>query len=247
MTTGMQLLVDIGNTRIKWALALGDKWVRGEACAHGQDWASCFSRLWAESDQPNHIVVSNVGGGNAETELTKWCQGKWACTPLFVRAEALTCGIRNGYREPHTLGVDRWMSIIGARSVTPSAVVVVDCGTAVTVDFLDESNRFVGGVIMPGEDISRNSLSRETAGISRTSGEPLTALGVSTDECVHGGVHFSIIGGIERVINEMTRSLEYSPPVLITGGGAHRISPHLDTPVQYEPDLVLKGLAEVTS
>jgi type III pantothenate kinase len=243
----MQLLVDIGNTRVKWALAAEDKWIRGKACTHGQDWESCFTGLWADLDEPRQVAVSNVGGEDAETELAKWCKSKWACVPLFVQSEALTCGIHNGYREPLTLGVDRWMSIIGARSVTPSAVAVVDCGTAVTVDLLDESNKFVGGVIMPGDDIGRRSLNRETAGISKTTGEQITALGVSTDDCVHGGVHFSIIGGIERVIKEMTGSLGYAPIVLITGGGAQKISTHLEIAVEYEPDLVLKGLAEVTS
>jgi type III pantothenate kinase len=240
------LLVDIGNTSLKWALVTGDKWRTAVPVAHKREWSSCFEHLWDELELPGQVLVSNVAGQDAAREFRNWCALHWDTELFFVSSEPLTCGIRNGYRDPQSLGVDRWMSLIGARSVTTAALAVVDCGTAVTVDLLDATNQFVGGAIMPGDQLGRNALNQDTAGISGIERDVVKVLGLSTNECVNSGVQLSIIGGVVRAIKEMEAMVGTELLVLVTGGGAEKIIPRLDVSAQYEPDLVLKGLYEVS-
>jgi type III pantothenate kinase len=241
----MLLVIDIGNTSIKSALVVAQEWNRCETVGHGHAWRTCFERTWNKLTRPDEVAVSNVAGEEAGRELGEWCNRHWALEPYFARSEAVTLDIRNGYRDASSLGVDRWMSLIGARTVTRSAVAVVDCGTAVTVDLLNAANEFLGGIIMPGEYLGRKALGRDTSGIPQIMSGEVNPLGLSTNDCVNSGVHVSIIGGIERVIREMETVVGTSLVVLATGGGAEKIISDLEISVEYVPDLVLKGLVEV--
>ena len=151
--------------------------------------------------------------------------------------------MENEYDQPEQLGCDRWAALIGARSMTTSgALCVVDCGTAVTIDGLTQEDRFIGGVILPGIDLMQESLLTNTSDILESRAEFKQVIGKTTAECVSGGSFIGTAGAIERVLREMA-SIVGEPKMYITGGDAPQLLPLISYSLQYEPDLVLIGLA----
>ncbi len=245
----MNLLVDIGNSRIKWALADRERWHRGEpAEVIAGDPEPVFNRLWGELSAPDAIMACNVHGGGMEEAFAGWCQRNWGGHPRFLQPQAEILGIVCMYRDPGQLGCDRFAAILGARHQSPrGALAVIDCGTAVTVDVLDAQNRFRGGAIMPGIRSAQRALLRDTRGVKAVDWPIDSVLGRSTAECVGAGTLYGLAGGIARVITEAERELNTALQVFLTGGDTSRIRPLLDLrrDVTEDPDLVLRGLCAV--
>lgn len=237
------LLVDIGNSRIKWAVATPDAWRGGYAATLVPGDSAEIGRFWRRLARPERVVVSNVGGAAIEQELNAWCAAHWELLPQYLRPTEPVPGLVNLYHEPSQLGADRWAAVIGAQALVGVPAVVVDCGTAVTIDVVDEKNRFLGGLIMVGLDLARRSLLHETERILEAGDAPTTVLGRSTAECLASGVYYGLSGGIDRAIQEVHSKLESPPNVLLTGGDARRVQPFLHHTVSLEPELVLRGLA----
>jgi len=153
--------------------------------------------------------------------------------------------VRNRYRQPEQLGVDRWVALIGARGLTSSAACVVDCGTAVTVDALSAEGEFLGGAVFPGLRLLRDSLVRGTAGIPANEGDATDCLARSTADGVAAGTLFGLAGAVERLIDEYRRTLGATMRVFLTGGDAPALAARLRAAHTPVPDLVLKGLARI--
>jgi len=239
------LLVDLGNTRLKWALESPYAWLGGFVSQVNTGTVPDFERLWQDIAPPKRVMVANVRGAAAETALTAWCGKRWAVAPRFLDPAVPVTGIANGYRNPAQLGPDRWAAVIGAQAVGPVPALVVDCGTAITIDVIDQHNRYLGGAIMPGLDLARHSLRDRTEQIVDVSADCAQVLGRSTAECVSSGVLYGLVGGVDRCIEEAGNSLKTPSNLLLTGGDALRVQPLLKHPAMVEPDLVLRGLAEV--
>ena len=166
---------------------------------------------------------------------------------MFFRSTPECKGITNEYAQPEQLGCDRWAALIGARSLLDrGSLCVVDCGTAITVDALTEDDRFLGGIIFPGIGLIQESLLKGTADITHSRAEFKQVLGTTTAEAVSGGSFIGVAGAIDRVLCEMYAILD-EPKLYITGGDASLLLPLLKKSLQYEPDLVLLGLAHTLS
>jgi type III pantothenate kinase len=182
--------------------------------------------------------------------LRRWCVMHWQREPWFLRSGDGTLGIINGYVEPEKLGSDRIAALLGARSLRQGDVVVVDCGTAVTVDWLDREEHFRGGVIFPGLSLLNGVLRERTAKVSAGYTwlpVPESVLGTSTDSCIASGVHFGLAGAIDRVIAEIKQARNNEQDactVYLTGGDAERLHPFFQSQMTHEPNLVLFGLRE---
>lgn len=246
----LNLLVDSGNSRIKWMLAGDDGSVaaRGTASA---DVEAMLDKAWRRLPPPERIAVANVRGNGFEEEICRWCHANWRREAWFLRSTDTNLGIENGYREPHHLGSDRVAALIGARSLSDGAVLVVDCGTAITVDLLDADNRFRGGVIMPGPELAAQALRQRAPGIAATPAvapAPASVLGTSTAACIASGTLYGAAGAVDRVLDEMSRCTngpENGPlTVFLTGGDGERLRKLLRHAVDHRPDLVLTGLLE---
>ena len=240
----MNLLIDLGNSRLKWAQQAPGLW-RTEAAPLDKDMPSLIGRLWRDMAAPQKIVLCSVSTSERMHALERWIQARWSVTPRVVRTQAEQLGVQNRYRQPEQLGVDRWVALIGARGLTTSAACVVDCGTAVTVDALSADGEFLGGAVFPGLRLLRNSLVQGTAGIPATEGDATDCLARSTADGVAAGTLFGLAGAVERLIDEYRHSLGETTRVFLTGGDAPALSARLRAAHTPVPDLVLKGLARI--
>jgi type III pantothenate kinase len=203
-----------------------------------------LSAVWKDYETPKRVIIANVASQGTGRELEALVSGLWQCKAEFVVSEASCCGLTNGYRNPVQLGVDRWFSMIAAYHLANMATIVIDCGTAVTVDLVKDDGLFAGGVIMPGLNAALNSLQSATAvefdPDSFSDGICVTAQ--STDMAVMSGVLLGLAGAIESMITEQSSLLGKTPALYITGGDAGRIIPYLQSTPDHQPDLVLQGL-----
>lgn len=242
----MQLLVDCGNSRLKWAYAGTDGW-QSQAVLHaGASLPDVARRAFANAPQPKSIWVSCVAGEAACAALAQFLTQRFGVAPQFVRATLAAAGVRNHYTRPEQLGTDRWAALIGARALTDAACVVVDCGTAVTLDALNTSGEFVGGVIVPGLRLARESLAHATPALDVGPGAAEDCLARATADAIAAGTRYGIVGAIERIVREFESAL--GPlDLIVTGGDAPLFVPLLAAPARHEPDLVLKGLARLAA
>lgn len=238
----MNLLIDVGNNYVKWAVVEDDCWDGGYRTAISGTVLQLFDSCWGGLRAPDAIMVSNVQGEKFEHALEKWCQDYWRIRPKFLASTDSAYGIVNNYRIPKQLGPDRWAAMIGARTLSDDALGVIDCGTAITVDALSADDVFVGGAILPGLRLARDCLSTSTRGINESESDSVSVLGRSTADCVSSGVYYGLAGGVDRLVKEIEKTLSQDLRLFITGGDAVRLQPLLTVQTTLEPELVLKGL-----
>jgi type III pantothenate kinase len=238
----MNLLIDSGNSLVKWMLATDDSFITGSHCATTA--VSSLHEKWAVYDTPSQVMVSNVAGESVASEISKAVRTLWPLDAEFVISSQTCCGLTNSYQKPEQLGADRWLAMIAAYNMAQSPVIVVDCGTAVTVDLVNEKGLFVGGVIMPGLNAALQSLRADTNAIKEPADtKPVVgAVAQSTEDAVQAGILFGLAGGIERVIHEQTSEIDRNPVIYMTGGDAEKLLPYLTIPFVLQTDLVLLGL-----
>lgn len=246
------LLVDAGNTRIKWA-----SWRRGrlgpmrDLAWHPDAGARVERSVRAlralERGPVTRIILVSVLGGTARKALVLALAERFGAPVTLIRSEASAAGVRCGYREPWRLGVDRWAAIVGAHHHfdPPRDCCVVDIGTAMTLDFVDRRGRHHGGAIVPGPTLMVSSLLRETDGIrARANTRSGTQRGLyarATRDAIEQGAHHAAAALIERALSEARRLHGARPRLLLTGGGARALVPYLSSPPEVVPDLVLRG------
>jgi type III pantothenate kinase len=250
----MTLLIDLGNTRLKWALLKADGTLSTQHAAVHRGWQSQdFAQALAKSLRRKPAVwIVSVAAPAVQAKLTRALKTLAIPHVHFIETTVACAGVRNGYREPWRLGVDRWVALIGARARAPKrAVVVADVGTAVTLDILRRDGQHWGGVIVPGVELMQQSLLRSTGGIRRraggATGRARATHGVSwqaqsTAEAIQYGAQLAAAAVIDAAYAEH-RALR--PHLLVTGGGATALHGLIKSPCEYVPDLVLQGLVQV--
>lgn len=235
----MKLLIDIGNSRLKWALVDQGQLVPGENHAHLRQPESVLSRL--PELEPEAIWIASVAGADLETGIDQVLRARWPLVPRFARSQAQCMGLTNVYPEPQRLGVDRWLAMLAAWSHFRRAILVVDAGTALTVDGVDGDGRHLGGLIAPGLGAAQGAV----LGTTRFGGGDGDfafgeGLGRDTQSCVRQGALLACSGAIDRAAALVAAN---DPVQLITGGDAGLLLPFLHGGWQHRPLLVLEGLA----
>jgi type III pantothenate kinase len=241
----MKLLVDVGNSAVKWALAGADGIVSGDRFVHrGRDVAKLLTLSWASLQRPAGVCVVNVAGEAMDSALTAWTLQQWSLIPEYFSTSGAACGVINAYTVPENLGVDRWAALIGAHHQRRGTVCVIDCGTAITLDLLAVNGQHRGGLILPGIEMLKQVVREDTAEVRPSAEVPLaTLLANSTSAGIHGGAVYLAVAAIDRIINDIAAMQEQNFEVLITGGDAGTILTLLARPAHHDPELVLKGLA----
>jgi type III pantothenate kinase len=239
----MNLLVDLGNARIKWARSAPGVWETGAALLAEGELGRLLDRFWVQTLAPEKVVAANVSGSGRLQQLERWVYAHWARHVQAIIPQRELLGIKNHYNDPRSLGADRWAALIAARHLMPGPVCIVDCGTAVTIDALSESGDFLGGVIFPGLRLLRTSLLESTHGIRQVSGDDASCLGRSTGEAVSAGTLFGLIGAIERILEDIRPHLGPGMKVLTTGADGPLVRSRMRVTATDTPDLVLRGLA----
>lgn len=265
----MQLLLDIGNSRLKWALLRQD-YRRGQRLAtqgvvelgRMQRSAAAWGRLLERVGTPDAIHVCNVAGAAVERQIRAAAARAGLSAPHFARSLKTAAGVRNGYREPWRLGVDRWVALIGARHEHPAKdLCLIGLGTAMTIDLLDAAGRHQGGSLAPGPRLMIESLLEHTAGIRRRAGGRAAArsfdlaFGAATRNGPVGlfahDTHAALLAGsrhacsalIEHALRAARSQLGRRPRLLLSGGAASAITPLLHGRYWRQDDLILRGLA----
>lgn len=237
----MILLLDVGNTRVKWAwLELLDLAPAG-AIAHDATHRSWQREIEADGHRPARMVVASVAGPAFAAAVTLWARDHYRILPEFVTAQAEQCGVRNSYARPAALGVDRWLALIGAWRSRAHPTLIISAGTAVTVDTLDGEGRHRGGLIVPGVQMMRDARARFDDDLDFLPGAAASAA-PAPDSALR-----TLAALADRSIEEFATQLGLSPRVLMTGGDARLIRPHMRPSAELIPDLVLAGLALVAT
>jgi type III pantothenate kinase len=239
------VLVDIGNSRIKWARFDGRSLRPSRVAVHRTWRARDYARLI--KGRPERLLVTSVAGEGVDQALR--AAARRARVPLtFVRVPRRAAGVTVGYQDPWRLGVDRFVALVGAHHLFPGVpLLVAGLGTAMTLDLIDARGRHQGGAIIPGPTLMVETLLKDTHGIRRRAqGGALhapTLFGRSTRDGIERGARFAAAALIERAAAETDVLLKRSPLVVLTGGAASAVRPLIDGHVVSVPDLVLKGLA----
>ena len=237
---GNVLAVDAGNTRIKWGVHDGTRWLTQQWIATAS--VAQLNHALAGVPAPRAIVVSNVAGTVLRRELQRALPAKPA--PRWIASARAQCGVSSGYDEPAQLGCDRWAALIGARRLFRVAAVVVNAGTALTVDALTGDGVFAGGVIVPGADLMRKALADNTDALKMRAGAFRFFPGTTGDAIMSGAINASC-GTIERMARFLVEAGQAAPLCVLSGGGAALIAPHLNLEVQVVDNLVLEGLLTI--
>jgi type III pantothenate kinase len=242
----MILLIDIGNTRIKWAMLDNGHLVHQHAVAHAALTEDECSLSLAVLPAPHRVLVSNVGGERIGGVVRNAVLARWDIEPSFVRSTAEAAGVRNAYPDVWRLGVDRWVGIVGAYSMHRRAVCVLGIGTAATIDAVDSTGRHWGGVIVPGPNLMVSSLLENTSGIASRAESGSIDDGIfanNTFGAIHQGSLHALAALAERAVAMMRAQTDEDPLLILTGGRAADIARLISHPHMTVPDLVLRGLA----
>jgi len=230
------LAVDAGNSRIKWGV-WEDEWSSQGAIATGH--VHTLEAAWSGLLPAYAVYASSVAGPQVRSWLDEWARTR-GIEVHWLASRHQQCGVRNAYREPGQLGTDRWASLIAAWHLVRGAALVVNAGTAVTIDALDSAGVFRGGVILPGLALMASALVSGTAGLPASPGA-FAVFPDNTADAIASGALLAVCGAIERMSNALLDN-GATPQIVLSGGAAPPIAARLGAPVLNVPYLVLEGL-----
>lgn len=236
----MYLLVDIGNSRIKWLY--GSK-VPGiiEAVSYKADWRKKLMMAWHLLPEPNLVALSSVNSNEIEEFIVQLSKSLWQKEVIKLTPKKISnSGVKIIYEKPETLGTDRYLAMMGARSLCDEPLCVVGCGTALTLDVIDNENNHLGGLILPGIRLAENALLQNTKKLvpMRWTAHPL---GKDTGSCIGGGIHYALPAGIDHLIDELETEQGYYFHRFAFGGDAQILFGNRQT-YRIEPDLIFAGM-----
>jgi type III pantothenate kinase len=231
------LLIDAGNSCLKWALVEDGQW-RAQGRNDYADLADLKAQLTAATPC---FITSVARPAQAQALAALLAAAAAGGSAHWLTAEAEFAGVKNSYLNPLQLGTDRWMGLIAARARTRKPVLVVSVGTAMTVDALAADGVFLGGVIAPGVRLMRQALQQGTARVADAPGQ-WQAFPRSTADAVESGIVAALCGAIQQQYARLAGASGTVPQCLLTGGDAGVVLPHLTLPAEQVPALVLEGV-----
>lgn len=246
------LAIDIGNTRLKWAL-YDAPWPGAALLQHGGVFLETIDELaevqWKHLPAPAAMLGCAVAGEAVRRRVEEQME-LWDVAPHWVVPKAQDAGLQNGYDHPGRLGADRWVALAGARSrvlaatapdAQPRPVLVVMVGTAVTVDALDPAGRFLGGLILPGFGLMQKALEIGTSSLRVPTGEVVDFPTNTSDALMSGGAN-ALAGAIERQYRRLRARCGAEPLLLMSGGAAAKLQAITDLPFETVDTLIFDGL-----
>lgn len=243
----MDLLLDLGHTRLKWAW-----WSAQGVHAYGASvWAGIRPAVLIDGfgpcDQPpRRIAIAAVAGARLVEELLPTLRGRFGVEPVLLRATARCAGVVNGYAEPGQLGVDRWAGVLGAWGRVPgSAGVVVDAGSALTIDFVDRDGRHLGGSIAPGLALAQAAFYDRTGRQAQVGAALTDGTARTTADAVATGALLGAVGAVERAWRRHAARSPDGCRVWLTGGDAPVLSDALEVSHTVAAHLVFEGMAQM--
>lgn len=237
----MNLLIDLGNSRLKWAIEIDAQIGPVTQMDYRQaDFMHHINLLWQLVESPNTVAIASVSELGVFSGLLTICQSLWPQAKTLVpKSTQCAYGVKNAYIQAEKLGVDRWLAMIAAHVHYPGDKCVVDCGTAITIDALQASGKHLGGLICPGLNLMKQALASNTADLTFNAEPYQTNLAIATKPAIANGVLLAATGLVEAAI----RQLDDSYQLIFTGGDAMTVAEAVSGSVLLDQNLVLKGLS----
>lgn len=239
----MRLLLDLGNTRLKWVLQADDRWTDPGALAWTDDMAATLLAAWRTVPAPHSIVAASVTDPAREAAVARCVRDRFGLDIHWLLTPAAACGVTNAYSEPERLGVDRFLAMVAARADGLGACVLVGVGTALTLDALAADGHHLGGLIAPGPQLMQQSLRDATARVRPQRAGAMVDAADNTADAVHSGCWQAAAALVERFAARMTPRLGGDPVLSLSGGDARQLAALLALPARCTGDSVLRGLA----
>lgn len=241
------LLVDVGNSRVKWAVLEQGRLGEQQAAAHAGWGPDEWRRELFQATRVERVIAATVAGGAGADALRAAALHETGREATFVTTAREAAGVRNAYRDPGLLGIDRWLAVIAAHHAVQGPCCVVDVGTAATLDAVTGAGQHLGGFIVPGPELMMQSLWRgtsELAAKTASSGAGATSLFAdNTRDAIERGCCLAVAALVDRSVAEVSEALGVTPELLVTGGAAGRVLPYVKADARVVDDLVLRGLA----
>ncbi len=247
------LAIDVGNTRLKWALHAAPQ-RNAPLLAQGVEFLENIDRLangdWGGLPHPTRMLGCTVAGDAVKRRVEEQME-LWDVSVNWVVASSFEAGLSNGYDYPSRLGADRWVAMIGAwhRSLAQGParpLVVVMVGTAVTVDAIDTQGKFLGGLILPGHGIMLRALESGTAGLHVPTGN-VCEFPTNTSDALTSGGTYAIAGAVERMVQHLRQHCDTEPRCIMTGGAGWKMAPSMSVPFELVDNLLFDGLLEMAA
>lgn len=239
----MILELDCGNTRVKWRVREGKNILMRGAFLTAE-WFNAESSEELARTKIQRVLVGSVLSNDYAKKLASWSIGALGINPEFAVSEPRHNGVVNGYQQPEKLGVDRWLAILAAKAKAVSGCVIVDCGSAITVDLVTSQGEHLGGYIAPGLRLMRDALNTKTTAIKLSQiGYPDNDFPGRNTVAAIKSAELAMIAGLVDHAKSILRNYElHAPALMMTGGDGEWLVAMLKDG-DYEEDLVLNGLA----
>lgn len=243
----MKLLLDLGNTRLKWALHDDAEFLREGSLTvddpPGPQLADMLGNTWAGVTQ---AWFASVARDERAAAIEAAVHEVTAAPVQRVETSAKACGVTCAYADPSRLGIDRWLAVIAAYRRSPQGALVIDCGSAITLDAVDAQGRHLGGQIAPGIAMMRRALYRDTGRISDEGDSEPGLFGRDTRAAVSSGTLYAAAGFVQHASDTVLPQLDAAASLFITGGDAEILQSRLQTGLhakfEFQPRLVMEGL-----
>jgi type III pantothenate kinase len=231
------LLVDMGNTRLKWAILQENRLVTDQQITRHE-----LVETWKLPTPPECLAIACVSGAPLLELVLAVAVELWPTIEIIrVKSQANAFGVRNAYQQPEKLGVDRWLALVAVRNNYQLPACIADCGTAITVDLIDADGKHLGGLISPGLTLMKKSLSQGTAALQFHEANYDFGPATFTEAAIYSGTLAAAVGLIEHVLTKQSNAMQ----LILTGGDAGIIAQQLGVEPVIDTDLVLRGLTVV--
>lgn len=237
---GVRLVLDAGNTRVKWALVRDGEFVtNGAVPTQAPD---ALADAWRDLPLDGvRTLACSVAAPAVRERIRALVHAATQTDPTWFAAGERCAGVYNRYERPTQLGVDRWAALVGARARTDDPVVVVNAGTAITVDALAATGEFLGGLILPGVGVMLDALAQRTAGLQSTPGR-FSEFPRNTADAMTTGALDAAAGAVARLVDRLAAREGVAPAIILSGGSAPTLAPGLPARTLRVEHLVLEGL-----
>lgn len=238
----MNILIDMGNTRLKWAPLQAGQLGRCHILTNRQIDRSELIKTWKPVAEPQRLAIACVSSGALLELVLSVAVELWPAAEIIqVKSQAYAFGVTSAYLQPEKLGVDRWLALIAGWRHYRAPACIVDCGTAITVDLIAADGKHQGGLISPGLRLMRQSLAQGTQALTFNETSYPFGLASFTEAAIYSGALAAAVGLIEHVLSTLAKGSQ----LILTGGDAEPIAEHLAVQPVIDNDLVLRGLAIV--
>jgi type III pantothenate kinase len=243
----MKLLIDAGNSRLKWAKLSTQCTFASEAIPHTGNTIVLLENLLL-THRPQQLVIVHVLGQIFEQQIQKLTTA-FSISLLIVHSHSSAYGIRTQYQDASKLGADRFVAMLAAYQLYQQACIVIDCGTAITIDAVNHLGIHIGGIIFPGLQLCQNSLINKAQNLQASTSyqqndqDGMSIFATQTAQGIHSGCYYGLSAMIDGICNKMEQTLQQRVNRILCGGDATHIYMELQSrPYVLKPDLVMSGL-----